>query len=116
MHGGQELPRLVVEGVGDPLYLRLQRLVQVEERLLGTLAIGDVARDPQDAHDAPALSLGRRDELAGDEGAGHGADAQLERRRRLAMQDRLEERGRAWEVIGMDEAHEILAQPLRAGP
>src|SRR5207249_4819327 len=103
-------------GMRDPLDLLLQRLVQPPQRLLRTLAIGDIAGDPQDADDASVLGLGHRRELPGNVGARLGADAQLERRRDPARQDDLQERHGAREIVRMDEGRELFADPLGAEP
>src|SRR5207249_10482040 len=84
--------------------------------LFGTLAIGDVTGDPQDADDASVLGLGRRRELARNVGARLGAAAQLERRRDPARQDELQERGGGGEIVRMDEGRELLTDPLVADP
>ena len=116
MHGREELAGLVVERVGDPLDLFLQRLVEVTERLVGPLAVGDVARDAEDAHDLALVDLRRHHELAGDVAPRPGQDPQLEHRRGLAREDGLDHGGRAREVLGIDEGRERLAEPLGARP
>ena len=55
MHRGEQLPRFIVERVGDPFRFLLQSLIQATQGLLGALTFSDVASDPQHAHHLSVL-------------------------------------------------------------